>query len=308
VRLEELNARYAIQGLALFERGEGGLPRLRISCEGAEAHLYLHGAHVTHFQPASEKPVLWLSRRSWFSDAKPIRGGIPVCFPWFGASSENPALPTHGFARILAWDVASVRRFAFEGSAQDTGIEVVMRLAADERTKRFWPHAFAARLGIVVTAQLLKVRLQVTNAGAEPFQFAEALHSYFAVADVRTIAVQGLQNGPYLDTAGGAQVEKVDGPEPIRLAGETDRIYRGATAACTIEDPGLGRRISIEKTGSSTTVVWNPWIEKARRMEDFGDDEWTGMVCVETANAYEHAVVLKPGAVHAMEARICTVR
>jgi glucose-6-phosphate 1-epimerase len=301
MNLQELNARFGLEGAARFERGEGGLTRLAVATEGAEAQLYLHGAHLASYRPAGEKPLLWLSNRSWFGADKPIRGGVPLCFPWFGRHPENPALPAHGFARLCEWEVGSVRRLA-------SGVEVALCFHDDEWSRTLWPHTFALLYTVTVTAHLLTMCLAVTNRGTAPFRFTEALHSYFAVGDVRRIMVLGLEGGRYTDTAGGGRVEKTQDAGPISFSAETDRIYHATATTCTIDDPVWERKIRVEKRGSGTTVVWNPWIEKARKMEDYGDDEWPRMVCVETANAEESAVTLAPGITHGMEASLNVTR
>jgi glucose-6-phosphate 1-epimerase len=155
----------------------------------------------------------------------------------------------------------------------------------------------------VTVGSSLELSLEVGNTGDVAFSFEEALHTYFTVEDVRTIEVRGLEGADYLDKVGGA-TPRSQGPAPIRFTGETDRVYLNTTAACTVHDPGKGRRIVVRKSGSDATVVWNPWIDKARAMPDYGDDEWPGMVCVETANVNAHAVTLAPGGRHTLTATI----
>ena len=293
--IEELNRRHEVTGAARFEPGPGGLPQLRLSSQGAVARVFLHGAHVAHFQPAGEEPVLWVSSRSWYRPDKPIRGGIPVCFPWFGANPADASLPMHGFARLAEWSVVSIERLP------SGDVEAVLGLEEDGKARPSWTSPFSLRLSVRLEGAALRLRLETTNTGRCPLRITEALHSYFRVADVRRISILGLEGAPYLDTAGGARVEQVQGKDPVTFAAETDRLYRDRSEAVVIVDPVLKRRIRILKSGSATTVVWNPWIEKAHRMEDFGDEEWPGMVCVETANAEEAAVTVAPGASHAME-------
>lgn len=288
--------RWEIPGRAVFESGSGGLTRLAITTPLASAHIYLLGAHVAHFQPAGSAPVLFMSSGSFFAQGKPIRGGVPVCWPWFGARAGSPQSPPHGFARTMLWDVESI------DSAGDT-VTAVLRLSASERTRAHWPHEFVLRHRIAVGAQL-EMTLETENSGAAPFQFEEALHTYFAVGDVRQVSVTGLENTDFIDKVGGAFARRNQGAEPIQITGETDRVYANTRAACVIDDPSLSRRIAIEKSGSDTTVVWNPWIEKAKAMPDFADDEWPQMLCVETTNSGENAVTLAPGARHSITARI----
>lgn len=277
------------------ERGSGGLDRLVIEAAEGTAHVYLHGAHVTHFQPRGARPVLFLSRKSQFEGGAPgkaIRGGIPVCFPWFGPKAGDPAAPSHGFARLLAWQIDAVTR---DESGQ---VRTVLRLGASDFTRRTFPHDFTALLTVVVGARL-HLDLAVRNDGAEPMTIEEALHTYLAVGDARRIAIRGLEGAPYLDKTEGF-APKPGAREPIAIRGETDRVYPDARGTVTIDDPTWGRSVVVEKAGSSTTVVWNPWIEKAKSMADLGEDEWTEMTCVETVNSGAGAVTIAPRATHSM--------
>jgi glucose-6-phosphate 1-epimerase len=277
-----------------LDAGEGGLPRLHVDNPHGHAEIYLHGAHVTAWQPAGQAPVLWISSASQWNAAKPIRGGVPICFPWFGPHASDPSAPSHGFARLRDWTLVEAR----DGEQGET--RVAFELTPSESPPAAWPHAFAATYRVSVGPSLT-LALEVHNPGPEAFSFEEALHTYFAVRDVREVTVSIVEAGEYLDKVGGTTMRN-QGPEPIRFVAETDRIYLNTQAACTIVDPGLGRSIEMEKRGSDATVVWNPWVAKARAMADFGDDEWPEMVCVETANVNVHAVTLAPG-----ERRVMTV-
>jgi len=270
-----------------LEPGGGGLPRLTIVNRHARAEVYLHGAHVTAWRPEGQAPVLWMSAETQWDAAKPIRGGVPICFPWFGPHPTDKSAPSHGFARLADWtlieardDEAGVTHLAFE--LTQPGCAAIYRVAV---------------------GSTLTLALEVRNPGRDAFTFEEALHTYFAVHDVRGITIQGLAGTDYLDKVGGT-TPRNQGAEPIRFTAETDRVYLNTQATCTIEDPGLSRRIVVRKTGSNATVVWNPWIAKAKAMPDYGDDEWPEMVCVETGNVDAHAVRLPPGATHTMTASI----
>ena len=281
---------------ARIEKGPGGLDRLVLSASDGEAVVYLQGAHVAHFQPKGEKPVLWMSAESRFEAGKPIRGGVPICFPWFGPKAGAPDAPLHGFARILPWSIAAVTR------ESDGSLRATLDLTSDAAARGGFPHELALSLTVRV-GRTLRLELAVRNTDAAPRAFEAALHSYFAVSDVRQVRLLGLEGTAFVDKTA-AMARKPGDDEPITIAAETDRVYLGATGTVTIEDPGWRRRIVVGKSGSSTTVVWNPWIAKAKAMPDFGDDEWSGMVCVETANAMDDAVTLAPGATHVMTATL----
>ena len=283
-----------IPGLARFEPGAGGLTRLAVTTPLAEAHIYLHGGHVTHFQPRGQAPVLFLSGRSFFASGQPIRGGVPVCFPWFAAHASRADAPAHGFARTRPWEAESL---SVDGGQT---VLAVLRLASDETTRAHWPHDFVLRHHIVI-GERLTMMLEVENTSREPFAYEAALHTYLAVADARTAAVTGLENASYRDKTDGGQT-KTQPPEPLRFTGETDRLFENTRAACVLHDPAGARRIRVEKSGSATTVVWNPWSERAAALKDFGDDEWPRMACIETANAGANTITLAPGAKHSMRA------
>jgi D-hexose-6-phosphate mutarotase len=254
--------------------------------------LVLEGAHVTRFQPARQAQLLFVSDSSSFAPGKPIRGGVPVCFPWFGPRAGHPESPAHGFARISRWEIESLT------GSHDLGATAVLRLASNDHTRALWPHDFVARLRVEVARQLT-LSLIVENTGAAPFPFEEALHTYFAISDIRGVTVTGLEGAAYLDKTDGARRKEL-GHEPLHIERETDWVFPGNEAACVIDDPTKQRRIIVEKSGSRTTVVWNPWIAKAAAMPDFGDDEWPRMLCIETANTGADAITLAPRESHTM--------
>ena len=271
------------------ETGEGGLPRAVLRTAEGEAHVYLHGAHVTHWQPCGRAPVLFMSAHTRFAPGAAIRGGVPVIFPWFGPRAADARAPAHGFARRLEW------RLEREGAH-----DVVLALDADESTRTAWPHDFALRLHVTLGARL-SMTLAVTNTSSASWTYEEALHTYLAVGDAAAATVSGLEGAPYLDKTD-AMARKLHPDEPLRITGEVDRTFPGHTAACVVDDPVLKRRVRVDKRGSATTVVWNPWVERARALPDLGDEDYKHMVCVETANAGDDAIRLAPGARHEMAA------
>jgi glucose-6-phosphate 1-epimerase len=237
-----------------------------------------------------------MSESSRYEPGAPIRGGVLICFPWFGPRAGDPSAPVHGVARVGAWKL--------DGVSLEAGGSVNARLSLDCGTLAS-PHvthnlvlAYELRLG-----RGLLMALTVTNPAEVPTTFEQALHTYFAVGDVRKVSVAGLEGAIYVDKVDGAK-RKTQTDALITIAGETDRLYLDTGAAVTLEDPGLGRRIRVEKAGSRSTVVWNPWVEKSKAMPDFGDDEWARMICIETANAADNAVTIPPHASHTMTAVI----
>jgi glucose-6-phosphate 1-epimerase len=276
--------------------GRGGLPCVRVKSTHGAAQIYFHGAHLTSWEPAvADAPVIWLSRESLFEPGQPIRGGVPVCFPWFSAHRSDRTAPNHGFARLRDWTLVAAAEHA------DGQVELAFELASESPVSPAWPHAFAVTHRITIGPALI-LALDVRNPGPEPFTYEEALHTYFAVQDVRQISITGLEETEYRDAVSRSRGRQ--DREPIRFASETDRVYLNTQATCVIHDPGKRRRIVNRKTGSDSTVVWNPWIDKARALPDFGDLEWPEMVCIETGNVREHARTLVPGETHTMAATI----
>ncbi len=289
---------HSLPGVAAIVRGEGGLPKIRINTPQAQADIYLHGAQVTSFkpagQPAGAEEVLFLSRHSRWEAGRAIRGGIPVCFPWFRAKADNPEAPAHGFARTRAWRLQSI-------SQGDQAVTVTLRLDSDEQTRRWWPHDFRATLSIGVEAQLT-LALTVENTGSGSLTFEQALHTYFRVGDVRQLQVEGLDGTRCLDNNDGNRESIQRGP--VVFSGPTDNAYPATQTPVTLHDPALGRRLQTVKSGSKTTVVWNPWQQAAAALVDLGNDEWQTMSCVEAANILSDAVTLAPGETHTLSAAL----
>jgi glucose-6-phosphate 1-epimerase len=265
-----------------------GFKALRLKACGSEALVYLHGAHVASFRTKEHGELLWLSDKAAYAADKAIRGGIPICFPWFGAHPTQPAFPAHGFARTC--------EFRFEGCAEH-GDNVVceLSLASSPETLALFPHPFQARVRLSVGREL-SLAFEVENPGDDAFDYELALHSYLGVSDARQIELSGLEGASYDDKVTGVR-GNVEGSAPLRFNGETDRVY-DSTARVTLRDPARNRRLIVDKTASRTTVVWNPWIDKSARMADFTDNAWPNMVCIEAANASPHAIHLPPQSRH----------
>ena len=270
-------------GRVMFLDGQGELPMLEVSTSWSTAEIYLHGAHVTCFRKIDEPPLLFMSQCSRFNEGQPIRGGIPVIFPWFGM---REGLGQHGFARVKTWDL---KEFA---PAPDGSVSVRFRLPDCPEASGFPP--FVAEY-VVTVSDTLSLELSVTNQSAEEvLTFENCLHSYFEVGDVTAISIQGLKGVNYLDKVANF-AKKTDSNDAIRIASEVDRIYLDTTSSVEVIDPRLGRKIRVEKHGSVSTVVWNPWITRAQQMPDFGNDEYQRMICIESGNVASNQISLPPG-------------
>ncbi len=273
-----------------------GLVRAGISTPAAEADLYLQGAHLAHWTPRGQQPVLFVSSKSMFAAGKAIRGGVPIIFPWFGTRSDGKPGPAHGFARTSEWIAEGARQL------EDGRVEITLALGNNHATREFFDAAFRLRFRVTIGSEL-EMELETSNSGTIPFTFEEALHTYLAVGDVRQASIFGLGNTVFIDKTDGFKRKKQDG-EPLRIAKETDQVHLNTQATCSVWDPLWNRRIIVEKSGSASTVIWNPWIEKSDGMADMEAEGWKRMLCVETANAADNAILLPPGASHTLVASI----
>lgn len=257
------------------------------------------GAQVMAWSPDGETPVLWLSERAVLDGSEPVRGGIPVCLPWFGAGPDGTRAPSHGFARISRW-----RALDADEAPEGPGLaSCCLRLdhdpgAADGRTDGdLFPHRFHAVLRVSVTDDLV-ISLTVANDDDHPIRIEEALHTYFAVGDVKDVTITGLEGADYQDLVRGDSRWRTQIGE-LALVGPTDRIYR-SEAGLVLADPRRRRAITVDKDGSADTIVWNPWAEGAAALADLGDQDWQHFVCVEAGNVGDDAVDLAPGEDHTM--------
>jgi glucose-6-phosphate 1-epimerase len=298
MNLQELTDHFAIPGVLAFEESEHGLIRATVTTLSCSAELYLHGAHLTHWQPAGREPVLFLSERSAFAADKAIRGGVPIIFPWFGprtATPESPRTdgPSHGFARVSSWSVA------FAALAGED-LHLTLTLGPNEMSRELDYDNFQLAYQVVLGKEL-RLRLTVANQGEKPLRFEEALHTYLQVGDAKQVQIEGLANTEFLDKTDHflrkTQIEQV-----LRLTGETDRPYLNTTAPVRLVDPAWQRAITVSKANSHTTVVWNPWSTLSAKLADMTPENWTSMTCIETANVAENAIVLQAREAHTMEA------
>ena len=265
---------------------------LALSGDAGIATVYDQGAHVASWTPFGHDPVLFVSRRSGFQVGTSIRGGIPVCFPWFGPGRTGEMTPAHGFARITEWhldeqgqDDAGNAFASFSLTPQDVS----------EQLRESFPYEFSATLRMTVGSALC-LDLRVTNTGDETFEIEEALHTYLSVGDATRVRVHGLDGVTYHDKVTGEQRTQSG---DLTITGETDAVFahRGEVR---VLDPALGRTLVVSKEGSDSTVVWNPWQDKAVGMSDFADDEWQRMLCVEAGNVMGSPVRLAAGESHVL--------
>src|SRR5580765_4925082 len=275
--------RFEIPGRVLLLEGNGELTKIEAVGERSRAEVYLHGAHVTSFQKKGEAPLLFTSQFSRFTPDQPIRGGIPLIFPWFGAREGEPA---HGFARVSEWEL-------HEATTAPKGGVSLRRSLPETAEWATWP-PFSANYAVTITTSL-ELELTITNASHDQtLSFENCLHTYFAVGDIDAVSVSGLKGVDYLDKVENF-ARKTEKAEVINFTSEVDRTYLDTKGPVEILDASLRRKIRIEKTGSASTVVWNPWIAKSQQMPDFGNEEYRQMVCVESGNVGKNRIALPPG-------------
>jgi glucose-6-phosphate 1-epimerase len=290
--LDTLNASFALANALHFADTVPGLPVAEINTPLATARVALQGGQVLTWQPTGHRPVIWASKAAVYEPGKSVRGGVPVCWPWFGALADKG---THGFVRTRMWQMRESRLDA-------TG-QIVLRLGIqdDASTRAIWDHEFDLEL-LVTVGRTLTLALTTRNTGAKPMLITQALHTYFCTGDIAQTTVQGLDGGAYFDKVQNFAPGQQSGA--VRFSGETDRIYTDTAADCLIDDTANNRLIRVAKQGSTSTVVWNPWSEREKALADMAPGEYRQMLCLETCNAGPDEVTVMPGETHALVTRI----
>jgi len=283
--IEQLNADYGIAGQLKFVEGKGGFPLIEIDGPKAKASISVYGGQVLSFQPSNEpEDLMFVSENAYYQEGKAIKGGIPVCWPWFGPDPEGG--PSHGFLRNRLWNV-----LATETTASGE-VKVTLGVAATAETREIWSEEFEVAIEISV-GDTLTVELITRNRGDRSFSITQALHTYFNVGDIQQVKVIGLEELEYIDKPDGGAKKTQKGA--VTFAAEVDRIYTNVPNELVIEDAALGRKIYISSSGSKTAIVWNPWVEISANMADLEDEDYKRLVCVETANAADDVVEVPAG-------------
>ena len=288
--IDRLQRRFDQPGVRFFARDR--LVMLELANSHGRTVITTQGATVLSYIPAGGHEVLWVSDTARYDGSKAVRGGIPVCWPWFGPHPDDPALPAHGFARSETWELVAVT-----GGLQES--RATFRLEPNQRTASMWPEAFRLELTVILGCQL-QIELQASNLGSTPWRISEALHSYFRVDDARGLTVDGLAGHGYWDKQQGGVRGTQE--QPLSVEPPIDRVFFDHQAPAVIHD--RDRQIRIDKQGSRTTVVWNPGPDGVRGFDDIPDSAWPGMLCVETGNALDDRYTLSPGETHKMTAAI----
>jgi glucose-6-phosphate 1-epimerase len=287
IDIDELDEKFSIEGEVGFAELEEELVFITVSNKYADADICLYGAHITSFKPHKSMDLLWMSPESSFEVGKPIRGGIPVCFPWFGPHKTDSEKPQHGFARLMYWDVVS--------TATNTDGEsiVKLQLCTSEETKAYWPYDFCAEMTFVV-GKKLTATLKITNTSDQPFDYTCALHSYFSLSAIESVSIEGLKGLTYYNQNTGEN--EIQEEETLEITEPLTRHYLNTETPVIIADSAFRRRIKVDTTGSKVTTVWNPGAEICAKIGDLPDDAYETFVCVEATNAFDFPISLASGA------------
>ena len=272
-----------------FTTGKGDIPIIDIKNKYAKAIISLQGAHLLSWIPEGEEEVIWLSEDASFKPGKSIRGGIPICWPWFGGHKTIKHFPSHGFARTTPWEIICTE------ALEDGRTRITFTTQPQADNEDMWPPETSVQYQVTI-GKKLEMELVTHNNGSEPIIIGQALHTYFNVGDVSKVLLHGLDDTDYLDKLENFRLKIQHGP--VTIDQEVDRIYIGTVRECVIQDKALKRNIIINKCGSHSTVVWNPWQETASKMGDLGKEGYKKMLCVESSNAAEDVVTIKPGKAH----------
>ena len=288
MNIEALNQQYGIKDVAQFLQEEDGLIFLSINNSFASARITLFGAQILSFKPTGTQDVLWVSDNANFKEGKAIRGGIPVCFPWFGPHQTDNTKPQHGFARTSNWHVLAIQQLA------DGATDIQLMFEQSKKTLDLWPFPFKAVINFIV-GNSLQVIFNVTNTGTTSFQYSDALHTYFNISDIAAIELDGFDNSPYYEAFGNELLQQKH--ITLNQGIENNRRYVHHPGEAIITDPGFNRKINIKKTGSKVTVVWNPGAITSKKFADMRPDGYKNFICIEPANAYPgiDMVYLAPG-------------
>ncbi|MEM9121273.1 MAG: D-hexose-6-phosphate mutarotase [Cyanobacteria bacterium P01_F01_bin.56] len=282
--LAQLNQDYGLAGQLKFVEGKGGLPYIEVANGQASALISVYGGQVLAFKPQSiTHDLMFVSDNAYYQSGKAIKGGVPVCWPWFGPDPEGQGRPSHGFARNRLWTVKRTETLT------NGATHITLGFSDTDDTRALWPYSFALTIEITV-GQALAVALVTRNLSDRPFDITQALHTYFTVGDIAQTTVLGLDGTTYIDKVDDQAIKPQTGP--LAIAAEVDRIYQGVPNELMIDDRALNRRIRITSTGNQTAVVWNPWVEISAKSGDLTDDAYKHFVCVETTNAAADVVTV----------------
>lgn len=275
---------------SLSEHYPEGYPVIQIKNKWGEGKVALHGAHLMDWTPTGEKPIIYTSPTAIYKEGKAIRGGVPICWPWFNAHPTDTSLPSHGIGRNRFWELDSV-------VDEQSGTLLRFTLRDSAETQAIWNHSFLTTVEILLGEQI-KISLRTQNTGEKTMQVGGALHTYLSLSDIAQVSVHGVEGADYIDTVG-EEMERTQ-EAPLKIDREVDRIFTNHVAEITLRDQGWQRELHITRTGSRSAVIWNPWIEKAAQLGDLPDEAYQHFLCIEAANARADVYDLLPGEEHTL--------
>lgn len=284
--IQDLNTQFGLTDQLQFVEGNGGLPMIQVNTAHASAQISVHAGQVLSYKPAhAAEDLLFLSDKAYYQDGKAIKGGAPICWPWFGPDPKGKGRPGHGFVRNRPWNVIKTEATA------NGDIKVTLGLDSTDETQTIWPHTFILRQEITI-GQSLNLALITQNTGSEAFSITQAFHTYFKVGDIHQASVSGLEQCQYIDKVDDSKQKQQAGA--VTIDTEVDRIYLDVPNTLTIDDHALNRKIQIQSSGNKTAVVWNPWAKISADMADLEDHDYQRLLCVETTNAADDSITIAP--------------
>ncbi|KZN40684.1 hypothetical protein N474_15970 [Pseudoalteromonas luteoviolacea CPMOR-2] len=270
-------------------RTESGLEYFEVNSPLCQAKIFLQGAQLTEFIPTGKTDLMWVSADEDYQEGKSVRGGVPICWPWFG-THENPDWPAHGVARKVVWRAEKVIETA-------EAIRISLSLPMMMIDEAYWSHESKLEVEFVLS-DAVEIRLTNTNLGKEPFSLTQALHTYLPTPDIKSTKVDGLQGAKFIEFGEGP----FNQDSIVEFARETDMVYTQAGPVQTIHTPdGI---IEVSRENSASCVLWNPWIEKSKRLSNFQNEEYLTMLCLEAANVLEDIATVEPGQSHTLMTKI----
>jgi len=278
----------------LFDQ-QGKLSVITVENDFATAKITPYGANVLSFIPRSPRnmaDLLWVSPTAVFDGSQPVRGGIPICWPWFGKHASDSTLPAHGFVRNMLWQLDQVNHL------ESGATELSFSIESSDESLKIWPYLFHLQL-VVTVAESLTLRLVTTNLSDHTMVLTEAFHSYFKVGDASKVTVSGLEGSVHIDTL--SAMKRSVQTKKLFLSPPMDSVFLNHAVDAKIDDVVLSRQISVRKQGSSSTVVWNPGSEIVKGFKDISNEAWPEFLCVESGNVFEDVVTLLAGEKHELK-------
>ncbi|GAA0783528.1 MULTISPECIES: D-hexose-6-phosphate mutarotase [Pseudomonadati] len=277
-------------GSVTTKKHPNGLDYVEVNTDLCQARIFMQGAQIDQFTPTGKAPLLWVSEADDYQIGNGIRGGIPVCWPWFGMNGVE-GFPQHGFARTRIWDLDSVKM-------RDQLVDLTFSLKISEHDKQYWPHDTEVKV-LFTLGETLSVSIVNQNNADYAVSLTQALHTYFPVKDIHQLKASGFSQSKYIEFGEGPYKQPTD---DVSFDKETDRVYTDLSLVQHLHTPE--GTIEVSRENSRSAVLWNPWIEKSTRLSRFKADDYLSMVCLEAANVLEDKVTLAAGECHILTTHI----